>query len=119
MPPLSRDGNYHRAGQLDGLAQRETESGAEIHRDLDEWIIGAPRLPGADHVDYLAHICEIVRERAERVGLRDSEGFARFWHILMKGSIISAAEGDTEAAQRAKAMTRNLIEQHPSVMAFR
>jgi hypothetical protein len=30
----------------------------------------------------------------------------------MKGSIVSAAEGDAEAAQRAKSMARQLIDQH-------
>ena len=30
----------------------------------------------------------------------------------MKGSIVSAAEGDLDAAQRAKAMAGLLIEQH-------
>jgi hypothetical protein len=30
----------------------------------------------------------------------------------MKGSIVSATEGDTEAAQRARSMARRLIEQH-------
>ena len=49
---------------------------------------------------------------ATEAGLRDPAEFARSWHILMKGSIIAAAEGDTEAAQRAKAMGRLLIEQH-------
>ena len=37
--------------------------------------------------------------------------FAHSWHILMKGSIVSAAEGDLKAAIRAKAMARTLIEQ--------
>jgi hypothetical protein len=30
----------------------------------------------------------------------------------MKGSIVAAAEGDVEAARRAKSMGRLLIEQH-------
>jgi hypothetical protein len=30
----------------------------------------------------------------------------------MKGSIVSAAEGDTEAARRAQAMAANLIDQY-------
>jgi hypothetical protein len=30
----------------------------------------------------------------------------------MKGSIVAAAEGDTEAAQRAKSMARRLLDQH-------
>ena len=36
----------------------------------------------------------------------------RSWHILMKGSIVSAAEGDPSAAQRANAMAGRLIEDH-------
>jgi hypothetical protein len=34
------------------------------------------------------------------------------WHILMKGSIVAAAEGDIEAAQRAKSMARLLLDHH-------
>ena len=30
----------------------------------------------------------------------------------MKGSIVSAAEGDSEAAQRAKSMARCMIDEH-------
>jgi hypothetical protein len=30
----------------------------------------------------------------------------------MKGSIVSAAEGDLDAAHRAKAMARRLIDEH-------
>ena len=44
--------------------------------------------------------------------IRDVESFARSWHILMKGSIISATEGDVDAAKRAQAMAASLIEQH-------
>jgi hypothetical protein len=32
------------------------------------------------------------------------------WHILMKGSIVAAGEGDTEAARRAQALGRLLLE---------
>jgi hypothetical protein len=44
-------------------------------------------------VDYLDHIRSIVRCFADEGGLRDTESFARSWHILMKGSIVSAAGG--------------------------
>jgi AcrR family transcriptional regulator len=72
-----------------------------------------PRHPAADaSVEYLEHIRSIVRRFADEAGLRDTESFARSWHILMKGSIVSAAEGDREAARRGKAMARLLIDQH-------
>jgi hypothetical protein len=45
-------------------------------------------------------------------GLRDPEEFARSWHILMKGAIVQAAEGDRGAAKRAQEMARALIERH-------
>lgn len=67
---------------------------------------------GRASIQYLENIRAIVRSMAEDAGLRDTDSFARSWHILMKGSIISAAEGDTEAARRAQAMARTLIEQH-------
>jgi AcrR family transcriptional regulator len=67
---------------------------------------------GRTSIDYLANIRSVVRALADEAGLRDTDAFARSWHILMKGSIISAAEGDTDAAQRAQSMGRVLIEQH-------
>ena len=60
----------------------------------------------------LGYIRSIVRERAETACLRDADSFARSCHILMKGSIVAAAEGDREAAHRAQDMARTLIEQH-------
>ena len=73
---------------------------------------------GPDHsagkacVGYLEGIRAIVAGLAEEAGLSDPASFARSYHILMKGSIVSAAEGDAEAAQRGKSMARLLIEQH-------
>ena len=61
---------------------------------------------------HLATIRDVLRSLAEDAGLRDPEAFAHSWHILMKGSIVAAGEGDVEAAQRAKAMGRALIEQY-------
>ncbi|GCD47714.1 TetR/AcrR family transcriptional regulator [Streptomyces paromomycinus] len=67
---------------------------------------------GKASIAHLENIRAILRSLAEEAGLRDTENFARSWHILMKGSIISAAEGDTEAARRAQDMARTLIERH-------
>ena len=54
----------------------------------------------------------VLRSLAEEAGLRDSEEFARSFHILMKGSIVQAAEGDADAAKRAQQMARDLIERY-------
>lgn len=74
--------------------------------------LGPDSIAGQACIAHLETIRSIVRERAERAGLSDPEGFACSWHILMKGAIISAVEGDTKAARRAQPMARALIEQH-------
>jgi AcrR family transcriptional regulator len=72
-----------------------------------------PRHPaGTACVQHLENIRSIVRRLAEEAGLRDPVAFAHSWHILMKGSIVAAAEGDVDAAARAQAMARRLIDDH-------
>jgi len=61
---------------------------------------------------HLANIRSIIRSLAEEAGLREPDQFAHSWHILMKGSIVAAGEGDRSAAKRAQAMGRLLIAQH-------
>jgi AcrR family transcriptional regulator len=74
--------------------------------------MGPDHPTGKASVQHLANIRTVVRRLAEDAELRDPEAFARSWHILMKGAIVSAAEGDAEAAQRARAMGRHLIVQY-------
>jgi AcrR family transcriptional regulator len=63
-------------------------------------------------IDYLARIRGHIRLLAEEAGLERHDEFARAWHILMKGAVIAAAEGDVLAAGRAKEMAGWLIENH-------
>jgi AcrR family transcriptional regulator len=74
--------------------------------------MGPEHRVGQASVRHLASIRSIVGRLAEEAGLRDPASFAHSWHILMKGSIVAAAEGDAEAAKRAHSMARLLIEQH-------
>jgi AcrR family transcriptional regulator len=74
--------------------------------------MGPAHPAGQASVRHLASIRSVVGRLAEEAGLRDPGSFARSLHILMKGSIVSAAEGDAEAAQRARSMARLLIGQH-------
>jgi AcrR family transcriptional regulator len=67
---------------------------------------------GRASADYLENIRSVVRKLALEAGLRDPDAFALSWHILMKGSIVQAAEGDRDAAKRAQALGGLLIEQH-------
>jgi len=53
-------------------------------------------------VQHLANIREFLERLAMDAGFADPDGFARQWHILMKGSIVAAAEGDVLAAKRAQ-----------------
>jgi AcrR family transcriptional regulator len=64
----------------------------------------------AASVHHLEVIRGFLRNLARDAGIRDPEAFARQWHILMKGSIVAASEGDREAARRAKEVGALLLE---------
>lgn len=61
---------------------------------------------------HLENIRSVVQTLAQEAGLRDPPSFALSWHILMKGSIVQAGEGDKQAAKRAQAIAQLLIERH-------
>ena len=60
-------------------------------------------------VSYLAGIRGFVEGLAREAGIAEARNFARQWHILMKGSIVAAEEGDREAARRAQRIGRLLL----------
>ena len=61
---------------------------------------------------HLEYIRSGVRTLAEEAGVQDSEAFAHSWHILMKGSIVAAGEGDELAGKRARAMGEDLLDRY-------
>ena len=63
-------------------------------------------------VRHLANIRAFVRDLAAAAGVEDAERFAAQWHILMKGSIVAAHEGDREAALKACDMGVLLLVSH-------
>ena len=65
-----------------------------------------------ESVRQLSEIRGFIGALAREAGVQDADAFARQWHILMKGSIVSAAEGDLEAASRAKQLGTLLLEHH-------
>jgi AcrR family transcriptional regulator len=73
--------------------------------------------PAADHplhvaaAGYLARIRAFLEGLAGDAGIADPASFAREWHILMKGSIVAAGEGDLDAARRAERIGRCLLAQ--------
>jgi AcrR family transcriptional regulator len=66
---------------------------------------------GAASALHLENIRGVLRKLATEAGLHDVEEFALSFHILMKGSIVQAGEGDRDAAKRAQGIARLLIEQ--------
>ncbi|WP_251040097.1 TetR/AcrR family transcriptional regulator [Arthrobacter sp. ISL-72] len=76
--------------------------------------MGPEHTLGKASIGYLSRIRGHIEALAEEAGLTRTEEFARSWHILMKGSIISATEGDFLASKRAQQMAGWLIEHHRS-----
>ncbi|WP_198410499.1 TetR family transcriptional regulator [Mycetocola zhujimingii] len=64
---------------------------------------------GRVSIIHLDRIRMFVLSLARQAGLVDVEEFTLSWHILMKGAILNAADGDTGAATRAREMGRDLI----------
>jgi AcrR family transcriptional regulator len=58
---------------------------------------------------HLANIRVFLRGLAADAGVRQPDDFARKWHILMKGSIVAAGEGDAQAARRAREVGELLL----------
>ena len=51
----------------------------------------------------------IIHGLAQEADLQDPWKFAQIWHMLMKGSIVSAREGNRNAAREAKQAARIVI----------
>ena len=75
---------------------------------------------GPDHrlgkasIQYLDRTREQIAELAKSAALNDPHDFAWSIHILIKGAIVAAAEGDSRAADRAKTMAKLLIDHQRS-----
>jgi AcrR family transcriptional regulator len=65
---------------------------------------------GRASVEHLVNVRLLVERLATEAQLRDTADFSRSWHILMKGSVIDAAEGNQDGARIAKQMARALIQ---------
>lgn len=81
--------------------------------------VGTEGRVGEACVGHLDRIREILRRRADRAGLRDPAGLAWALNILVKGSIVCAAEGDLDAARRAKPIAALLLAEHAASGAQR
>jgi AcrR family transcriptional regulator len=64
---------------------------------------------------HLAHIRSIIKGQAIQAGLAEPDRFAHTWHFLMKGSIVTANEGNRNAAKQAQAAAAILLDAWPRV----
>jgi AcrR family transcriptional regulator len=60
-------------------------------------------------VGHLATIRAFLEQLARDAHIRHPESFARQWHILMKGAIVAACEGDCDAARRSRDLGQLLL----------
>ena len=65
-----------------------------------------------ESVRQLHEIRGFIGDLARQAGVEGVDGFARQWHILMKGSIVAAAEGDRQAGARARELGTLLLAHH-------
>jgi AcrR family transcriptional regulator len=97
-------------GALDEWFRREDFEGCSFINTLLEM---RPEHPaGQASIRHLENIRSLARHLAEDAGLPEADSFAESFQILMQGAIVSAARGDFDAAHRARAMARSLIDQY-------
>jgi len=93
---------------FDGWFAKRTFEGCSFINVLLESAVDSPvRRAAAVH---LSKIRAIVRALAEDANLEEPDKFAQVWHMLMKGSIISACEGNRNAAREAKCAARLIVD---------
>ncbi len=78
------------------------------HSDLDHPV-------RRDSVARLARVRDVLRELAEAAGIVEAEHIAAQWHLLMKGAIMAAHEGDRDAAAKARELGVMLLRQHGAI----
>jgi AcrR family transcriptional regulator len=74
--------------------------GCPFIKVLMEYPPGHPSRRAA--VQHIANIRQFLKELAAQVGIRNPDLFASTWHIMMKGAVVSACEGNLNAAREAK-----------------
>ena len=105
---------------FDGWFRKKTFEGCSFINVLLESEADSPVRRAAGI--HLSKIRAIIRDLAKEARLRDPEKFAQAWHMLMKGSIVSACEGNRNAARDAKRAARLIIEgwaRNPTVIRAR
>jgi AcrR family transcriptional regulator len=97
---------------FDGWFQRKDFEGCSFINVLLETADPSSSLHEASAL-HLARIRAFIERLARAAGIPHPSDFAHTWHILMKGSIVAAREGDREAARRARAVGALLLRSAP------
>jgi len=92
---------------FDGWFRKKTFEGCSFINVLLESKSGSPVHRAA--AVHLSKVRAIVCGLAKEANLREPEKFAQAWHMLMKGSIVAACEGNRNAAREAKCAARLII----------
>jgi AcrR family transcriptional regulator len=74
--------------------------------------LGRDSRTGHADASHLGRVRAAIASLAREADLRDPDAFALTFHVLIKGCILSALEGDTVAGVRAREMGRELIAAH-------
>jgi AcrR family transcriptional regulator len=93
---------------FDGWFRKKTFEGCSFINVLLESKAGSPVQRAA--AIHLSKIRAIIHGLAVDAKLHEPEKFAQAWHMLMKGSIVSACEGNRNAAREAKRAARLVLE---------
>lgn len=93
----------------DWFRQGTLQASAFLHVMVE---MGAQHPLGRASMGYLQKTRDQIAALAEAAGLEDPEDFAWSIHILIKGALVAAAEGDEHAAARARTMAALLVDDH-------
>jgi AcrR family transcriptional regulator len=93
---------------FDGWFRKRTFEGCSFVNVLLETSTTSPVHRSA--AEHLAKIRNIVCALAREAQLDEPEKFAQAWHMLMKGSIVSACEGNRNAAREAKCAAKLVLD---------
>ena len=112
-PPIRRPTKIGYLDVFDGWFHKRSFEGCSFINVLLESKADSPVHRAA--AIHLSKIRAIVASLAEEAKLRDPREFAQAWHMLMKGSIVSAGEGNRSAARHAKRAAQLVLDGWPRI----
>ncbi|MFC9333887.1 MULTISPECIES: TetR/AcrR family transcriptional regulator [Arthrobacter] len=116
---IARHGTCNEAAMLtlfDVFDDWFREGAAEVSSFLHVMMEMGPDHPlGKASIRYLEKTREQIADLAGSAGLDDPTDFAWSIHILIKGAIVAATEGDPRAAARAKSMAALLMDHRRAI----